>query len=323
VLGEINRIPGGGPGLLRDTVSELLGYPIDYYLRIDFEGFRQIIDLIGGIEIDVPKEIWDDKFPDENYGYDPLHIPAGRQRMDGELALKYSRTRHIDSDYGRASRQQQVIMAVKDKMMQPGELPALLPRLPGLALALANSVQTDMPVDRAIALARALDQVDLSNPTRIVVDNTMGDELRDATHGFFLYVDMNKLRAASAAVFSDALAESQTGTGRSRSPGGAADNQMEATRVVVLNGSAQEGLATRTAASLTAEGFNVVAVGNAERTDYAETWLILHGDQSPAVRDLLAQRFGITVDHMRSEPAVQDKDLTLIVGADQAQSSRN
>ena len=132
VFGEVRNYPGGGPAMLKDTISELIGYPIDYYVRVNFDGFREIVDLIGGVDIQVARDIRDDKFPDENYGYDPLYIPAGLQHMDGALALKYARVRHIDTDYERARRQQQVIVAVKDKVTQPGQLAALLPRLPGL-----------------------------------------------------------------------------------------------------------------------------------------------------------------------------------------------
>ena len=263
VFGEVNKFPGGGPELTRQTIASFMGYPIDYYVRVNFDGFRQIIDLVGGIDIDVPKDIRDDLYPDENYGYDPLFIPAGRHRMDGTLALKYARTRHQDSDYGRAARQQQVIMAVKDKLVQPGQLAALLPRLPGLTLALANSVKTDMPIDKAIALARTIDQVDLKNPVRIVVDNTMGaTDNADPKWGYVLRPDMNKVRAATASVFADTPAGSS-----------AAETQQktiatEAARVVVLNGTAEAGLAAGVASALTAEGFRIANLGNAERGDY-------------------------------------------------------
>jgi LCP family protein required for cell wall assembly len=313
VLGEINKFPGGGPGLLRDTISEFLGYPVDYYVRLNFDGFRQIVDLIGGIDIDVPKEIRDDTYPDEHYGFDPLYIPAGRQHMDGALALKYARTRHVDSDYGRARRQQQVIVAIKDKVTQPGQLAALLPRLPGLMLALANSVQTDMPMDKVISLTRMIDRVDLNNPTRVVVDGSMGATTTDPTYGYILVPDMNKVRVAAAAVFADATDEPSAAE--------VARQQLraEAGRIVVKNGSQEEGLAAKTAAALSADGFNVVAVGNADRADYAQTWLITYGDAAPVAREALVVRFGIPPDRIRSEPSSDQADLTLILGADQAQ----
>jgi LCP family protein required for cell wall assembly len=317
VWGEVDKYPGGGPALLSETVAELLGYPVDYYVRINFEGFRQIIDLIGGVDIDVAKTIRDDKYPDENYGFDPLYIPAGRQHMDGALALKYARTRHGDNDYERARRQQQVILAVKDKVMQPGQMAALLPRLPGLAVALAKTVQTNMPIDKALGLARNLDQIDLKNPTRIVVDQTMGQTIpNDPKYGFILVPDMNKLHAAAATVFAD----SSTGNVATTSNGSAAVSAapLPTVRIVVLNGSPKVDLAAKVASDLATEGYNVVAVGNAERADYPQSWMILHGNQPLVVSDLLAQRFGINPDHVRSDPQSADADVTLILGADEA-----
>jgi polyisoprenyl-teichoic acid--peptidoglycan teichoic acid transferase len=313
VIGEIRNYPGGGPAMLRDTVTDLLGYPIDYYVRVNFDGFRQIIDLIGGVDIQVARDIRDDKFPDENYGYDPLYIPAGLQHMDGALALKYARVRHIDTDYQRAGRQQQVIMAVKDKITQSGQLAALLPRLPGLALAMANSVQTDMPVEKAIMLARAVGQMDLANPTRAVVDNSMGKAALDPVKGYILVPDLDKVKAAAAAVFGQtpgAPAVSSAETTRQAI-------QAEAARVVVLNGTTESGLGTEIAANLTAEGFQVVAVGNADGADYQQTMLISNGDGHDVTREALVSRFGIAPDRVRSELPSDSVDLTLIVGADQ------
>jgi LCP family protein required for cell wall assembly len=315
VLGEINKYPGGGPMLLSQTVSELLGYPIDYYVRVNFDGFRQIIDLIGGIDIDVAKEIVDDKYPDNNYGYDPLYIPAGRQHMDGALALKYARTRLSDNDYERAARQQQVILAVKDKIMQPGQLASLLPRIPGLALALGTTVQTNMPIDKALTLARNLDQVNLQSPTRVVVDQTMGETIpHDPKFGFILVPDLNKLQAAAAAVFADAPTSAAGANAMAVIP----PAQLAGVRLTVLNGSPQSGLAASVATGLANIGFNSVTIGNAAQANYLQSWLILHGEQPESLRDLLAARFGIQPDHIRNDPSSPDTDFTLILGADQS-----
>jgi LCP family protein required for cell wall assembly len=313
VYGEVRQYPGGGPTMLKDTISDLIGYPIDYYVRVNFDGFRQIVDLIGGIDIQVAHDIRDDKFPDENYGYDPLYIPAGLQHMDGELALKYARVRHIDTDYQRAARQQQVIMAVKDKITQPGQLAALLPRLPGLALAMANSVQTDMPVEKAIMLARAVGQMELANPTRVVIDNTMGVTSLDPRWGSSLTPDMNKVQAAADAVFG----ETPVAVPASAAEIARQAIQAEAARVVVLNGTTEGGLGAEVAAALSEEGYQVVAVGNADRADYPRTELISYGDGNDATREALVSRFGITPDRVRSESPSDSADLTLIVGADQ------
>jgi LCP family protein required for cell wall assembly len=314
-LGEIRGYQGGGPEYMRQTLSELTGYPIDYHVTVNFDGFRQIIDLINGIDIDVPRDIVDDEYPTEDYGIEKLFIPKGRQHMDGELALKYARTRHVDSDYGRAARQQQVIMAIKDRITEPGQMAALLPRIPGLAIAMANSVQTNMPVERAIALARALDKASLDNVTRVVIDSKMGKVTDDPKWGYLLTPDMNKVRAAAEAIFADA-------------PGGPSSEETarqaimaEAARIIVLNGTQEKALAAKTQTKLITSGFNVINVGNADTADRTDTWLVAHGDRTPETVEALARYFNIPPDRIRSDPPSDQVDVTIILGADQTQTA--
>jgi hypothetical protein len=187
--------------------------------------------------------------------------------------------------------------------------------LPGLTIAMANSVQTDMPVERAIALARLMGQINLQNPTRVVVDNTMGTVSLDPVKGYILTPDMNKLRTAAAAVFGTNIESPST-----------ADTahqvlQDEAARLIVLNGTADAGLAARTAAGLSTLGFNIVAIGNAAQADFAQTTVITHGDGAPATLEALVQRFSISPDRILSDPPSDTVDLTLVVGADQIKTS--
>ena len=136
-------------------------------------------------------------------------------------------------------------MAIKDKVTQPGVMASLLPRLPGLALAMANSVETDMPVDKAIALARTVEQADLANVTRIVIDSKMGQVIQnDPKLGYVLVPDMNKIRAAAAAIFAD---EAVGPSPEERARQVILD---EAARITVLNGTQEKGLAAKTQALL-------------------------------------------------------------------------
>ncbi len=311
-LGEIRGYPGGGAEYMRQTLSELTGYPIDYQVTVNFDGFKQIIDLVNGIDIDVPRDIVDKEYPTEDYGIEELFIPRGLQHMDGDLALKYARTRHADSDYGRAARQQQVILAIQDKMTQPGQMAALLPRIPSLTMAMANSVQTNMPVERAIALARTVDKTNLENITRIVVDSKMGKVTNDPKWGYLLTPDMNKLRAAATAIFADAP------EGSSSEETARQAMLAEAARIMVLNGTQENALAAKTQAKLITGGFNVITVGNADSAGYTETELVTHGDKTPATVEALARWFNIPPDRIRSEPPSDQVDVTIIVGTDQA-----
>jgi len=115
-LGDKNGYPGGGPALAMKTVQYNLGVPVHFYVRVDFDGFRRIVDTLGGIDIEIPQTINDPKYPDENYGYDPFYIEAGLQHLDGDTALKYARTRATaGADFARARRQQQVLFAIREK----------------------------------------------------------------------------------------------------------------------------------------------------------------------------------------------------------------
>ncbi len=101
---------------LADKVTEITGQPIDHYVVIDFTGFKKIIDVLGGIEIDVPEDLIDREYPDDNWWYETLSIKKWLQIMNGDMALKYSRSRHSTSDFDRSNRQQLVIKAIKKNL---------------------------------------------------------------------------------------------------------------------------------------------------------------------------------------------------------------
>ena len=86
-IGSQTNYPGGGPQLAKDTVSSFIGRPVDYYVRVNFDGFREIVDLIGGVDINVPYTIHDEEYPTENYGVETFHLDAGLQHLDGAADL--------------------------------------------------------------------------------------------------------------------------------------------------------------------------------------------------------------------------------------------
>lgn len=168
-FGDAQSYPGGGPALAMSTVEYNLGIPIHYYVRINFQGFREIIDALGGITVDVPHEIRDNQYPDENYGYMSIYIPAGVQNMDGETALRYARTRHGSSDFDRARRQQQILLAIRDKALSLN----LLPKLPDLIRSLGHTVDTDLTPGEVLALAPIAARIDPARIKTAVIDETM------------------------------------------------------------------------------------------------------------------------------------------------------
>lgn len=163
VLGEL-RQPGTGPQLAMQTVQYNLGIRIHDYVVIDFNAFIRIIDLIGGLDIDIPYSISDTLYPDMNYGYDPFYIRAGFQHLDGATVLKYARTRHGDNDFVRAQRQQLVLYALRDRVLSPDLLPQLIIQSPSLLGAVKDGLYTGLTLDQLIQLALYLKDI---SPDRI------------------------------------------------------------------------------------------------------------------------------------------------------------
>ena len=149
-FGELYKLPGGGPGLAMKTVESLVGVPIDFYAQVDFSAFERFIDEIGGIEIDVPEEIKVDPIGPGN----TVVLKPGRQTLDGPTALGYARNRYTKlDDFDRAARQQQVIFAIRDRILKLDMLPLLVYKAPALFEELGSGVHTNLTLQQAIQLA--------------------------------------------------------------------------------------------------------------------------------------------------------------------------
>lgn len=158
-----------GAALAMQTISYNLNIPIHHFVLIDFGAFTRTIDILGGIDVQVPYDINDSMYPDMNYGYDPLYIPAGMNHFDGELALKYARTRHADSDFNRAYRQQQILFAARGKAMSLG-LVGLLSRAPSLYREVEGGIRTDLSLEQIVRLAKTVGDIPSGNIRNAVID---------------------------------------------------------------------------------------------------------------------------------------------------------
>jgi len=169
VYGSSGDNPAGGAALAMHTVEYNLGVHVDHYVLVDFSTVTKGINTLGGIYVYVPVEINDPTFPDMNYGYDPLYIPAGSQHMDGSTALKYARTRHADNDFGRAARQQQVLLATRDKALGLG-ITSLLARAPELYKRVEHGIRTDLSLEQIVQLATTSSGIASENIRNEVLD---------------------------------------------------------------------------------------------------------------------------------------------------------
>jgi len=158
-----------GAALAMQTVSSNLGIPVQHFIMVDFGAFVRIIDLLEGVDVQVPYDINDSLYPDMDYGYDPLFIPAGLQHFDGQTALKYARTRHADSDFNRAYRQQQVLFAARNKALTMGVGEMIL-RAPSLYREVESGIRTDLSLEQLVRLAKTVSDIPSDNTQSRVLD---------------------------------------------------------------------------------------------------------------------------------------------------------
>jgi LCP family protein required for cell wall assembly len=147
-LGEYREDNNGLP-LLKQTIEDNFGIRIDHYVRMDFAGFVNMINAVGGIHVDVPYVLEDFEYPTADYGTIYIRFEEGPQWLDGENALIYARTRHSDDDYRRAERQQQVLVGFVKSALNPTTWGALLD-------VLNQSVETDLSITELVTIAPAV-----------------------------------------------------------------------------------------------------------------------------------------------------------------------
>lgn len=151
----------GGPQFVKDALQYAFGIPIHYYARVNFGGFEQAVDAVGGITVDVQCGIY------ETGGeLGTVDIPSGSTHMDGALALAFARSRLTTTDYDRMRRQQAVLLAFRRKLLSPD----MLPRLPELVSAMSKLSETDIPPQTLLSLARLGAEIDLNNVHGFLLD---------------------------------------------------------------------------------------------------------------------------------------------------------
>ncbi len=180
-LGE-QKNPGKGMNFTREVIEKIVEQPIQYYVRIDFSGFKKIIDTLGGVEINVERSFIDNEFPNDdidlkNTGYKTVKFEKGYQIMDGQTALDYSRSRHGNngegSDFARSTRQQKVINAIKEKTMSLKTLmnPA---KIISLMAELNRNIQTNISYKDIPVLYSLASKIDTQNSINRTLSDSSG-----------------------------------------------------------------------------------------------------------------------------------------------------
>ena len=193
------RYPGGGTAGLMTEVGHLIGIDIDHYAMVDLAGFERAVDVVGGVDVNNPRPIDDPTYPFSD-GRRGFSLPAGIVHLDGETALAYARTRKGagDNDFTRSARQQQIVLALKNKATDP----MILPRLPEVVTAMAAIVRTSYPpseIERAFDVANAMGE----STARVVLGPPYAYHPPTSSTGgnWILRLDMDAVAELSRQVF--------------------------------------------------------------------------------------------------------------------------
>jgi LCP family protein required for cell wall assembly len=324
--------PGGGPALLKRTIEQSFEIPIDYYVMVDFDGFTQVIDTLGGIDVNVPRTLHDTMYPDprpgDPYAYKTIHFDAGWQHLDGKRALEYSRSRMSTSDFARAQRQQKVLLAIREKAVSLGVL-NLIPKLPALFATMGNMVKTDMTLGEMGELAQLAPQINLENIETAVIQKPLVYGYRTETGAAVQLPKWDLIRPLVDEMFkAPVVAAAPTPVPTQPAPPtptptlapvqieGLQRLADEGARIAIQNGTSEPNFAARVAASLMEQGFQVVEFGDADRTDYPNTVLVDYTGKNYTL-ERLVDMFQVASENVRYSPNLRSQiDIRIVVGQD-------
>ncbi len=288
--------PGSGGRVTDQAISTLLQIPIQYYVRLDFQGFTNIINELGGVTVNVKNTLDDYKYPIAGQGdnpnyfarYEHLHINAGPQFMNGSLALKYARSRHAlgveGSDFARARRQQLVIEAIKNKLFSAQTLlnPVIITRI---IKEFNKNISTNLNVWEILRIWNMFKSVKHSQIITKVISNAPNSFLvaGQGQDGAYILTprsgNFNNIRNFVKNIF---LSNTKPFI-RANIP--SIDDNAS---VIVLNGTWIGGLAGKNAVLLEQAKFKVLKITNAPTRDYKQTVVydLSHGSHGKSLKVL-------------------------------------
>ncbi len=299
MVGETYGFDGGGFGLLNQTLLYNLGITADYYAKVNFQGLKDIVDILGGIDVPVYchlQDYW--PYPDENGVYQIMALEPGIQHMDGRLALWYSRTRKTTSVFDREERQQQVLEAIWRKARE-GDL---LSKIPALYDQYGQIVDTDLEWARILSLGLIAARIEASQVMFYNIGSAEVTPYTTSTGGFVYLPQWDKI----APVIDRAMlppAESRAA--------------LASVKVEVWNGSSQPQWELLASDRLYTYGFTPV-LGESDGQAYPLTQIQVFGEHAKGTGISIVQEvFGVSDAQVTYLGASSDDiKLRLILGAD-------
>jgi LCP family protein required for cell wall assembly len=294
---------GGGPSLTKKTVSKILDLPIHYYIRVDFSGFEEIIDSLGGVTVDVENAIVDLSYPADNMiDYAPFRLSAGSQSLNGKTALKYARSRHAagseGSDFARAKRQQRLIEAVKQKALSAGVL-ANPKKINDIIGILGDHVKTDISLSEVERFVELWKNVDSTKIFSKVLDDSADGPLVSHSgdeRGFILLPrtgDFSEVQEIAHSIFTDPYLRQEKAT------------------ISFINATGSTTTGKQVVKLLTSYGYTVTDKTPKDQKKESITSLIDNKGDKPFTVKFLESRFKVTAKLKKDKNATDDLVLTL------------
>lgn len=312
-IGEV-REKDGGAAFAADVIGNTLGVPIAGYVRVDFTGFKELVDIVDGIEVDVVHAFSDPLYPDDAGSVRTVSFAAGRQQMEGETALIYVRSRHgtngEGSDFARAHRQQQVMLALRERLINRSTLfsPG---KIADIIRSLDRNVKTNIPLHQFDDLLALAHKTQGRSVAARVLDSSPDGVLSDqiGLDGAYLLVpkdgDYGMLAAYVQGLFNHE------------------DIRLETARIAVLNGTSELGRARKAASELEAIGAIIVTAANAPSRNWHESVLFDLTGMKPSTVEYLQQNINARIIdasppeeimNMSTGNGVGEVDIILILG---------
>ncbi|HHY68841.1 MAG TPA: LCP family protein [Firmicutes bacterium] len=280
----------GGPELVKATLENLLKIDIHRYVRVDFEGFKKVVDTLGGVYIDVPQDMhYEDPYQDLY-----IHIEKGPQVLDGQKALEFVRYRgYTNADIGRIEAQHLFIKALADKVMRV----ATLPKIPQLVSDILPYVLTDLTNEDIMYLASVGLNMSLENVEMDILPGVPG-YVGDVSYWL---IDSEKAEETVDRIL--------RGIDRTKNV---------SVKVAVQNGSGISGAADYVASILRSYDFDVVSVEEASRVNYSETRVFAPKDNRDVQIEILRvlKSTSPQVKAYVSDDMPEEVDVLVVIGND-------
>ena len=299
--------------LISKTINNITGLPIHYYIQVDFEGFQKVIDTLGGIDINIERSFYDPMYPTDNFGYQTISFEQGTTHMNGDLALKYARSRHgivtnntngyEASDFARSKRQQQILFSVKEKILSIDTI--INPnRINELLRILGDHVKTNLQLWEIIKLINFAKNFQTSEIQNYVLDDSPNGLLYASTtpDGSFVFLPKSN-NFLEIHDFCQNIFESK-------------NNEEKSINIEILNGTTTPGLASKAASAIPYENINIINLNNAKKTNYKKTIIYNYNNSKPNITKFLKNRFNakiIKTQNPQNNPEIQS-DITIIIG---------